>query len=221
MKMVKNILIKLLLLFLSSQIFLFEIKPYENFYSSKPSGSVEEKLEKLSENVWKISSTAKHPLFALNQESIFEIKNKTIVLKSGYRKLDVLGGIRKDYQNYKVVNLNEKKILEFSFGKKNGTLEIFENFYDNLTLQLQFKLDLLKQDQIRINYFDKGKIKKKVFTMKSKEVLFNSNLVEVIEYEESREDKRYFAFQVTNDKERNTIRVLQRGRGFNLEWELD
>ena len=57
--------------------------------------------------------------------------------------------------------------------------------------------------------------------MKSKEVLFNSNLVEVIEYEESRKDKRYFAFQVTNDKERNTIRVLQRGRGFNLEWELD
>ena len=221
MKMVKNILIKLLLLFLSSQIFLFEIKPYENFYSSKPSGSVKEKLEKLSENVWKISSTAKHPLFALNQESIFEIKNKTIVLKSGYRKLDILGGIRKDHQNYKVVNLNEKKILEFSFGKKNGTLEIFENFYDNLTLQLQFKLDLLKQDQIRINYFDKGKIKKKVFTMKSKEVLFNSNLLEVIEYEESREDKRYFAFQVTNDKERNTIRVLQRGRGFNLEWELD
>lgn len=221
MKMVKNILIKLLLLFLSSQIFLFEIKPYENFYSSKPSGSVEEKLEKLSENVWKISSTAKHPLFALNQESIFEIKNKTIVLKSGYRKLDILGGIRKDHQNYKVVNLNEKKILEFSFGKKNGTLEIFENFYDNLTLQLQFKLDLLEQDQIRINYFDKGKIKKKFFTMKSKEVLFNSNLVEVIEYEESRKDKRYFAFQVTNDKERNTIRVLQRGRGFNLEWELD
>ena len=221
MKMVKNILIKLLLLFLSSQIFLFEIKPYDNFYSSKPSGSVEEKLEKLSENVWKISSTAKHPLFALNQESIFEIKNKTIVLKSGYRKLDILGGIRKDHQNYKVVNLNEKKILEFSFGKKNGAIEINENFYDNLTLQLQFKLDLLKQDQIRIDYFDKGKIKKKVFTMKSKEVLFNSNLVKVIEYEESREDKRYFAFQITNDKERNTIRVLQRGRGFNLEWELD
>ena len=221
MIMVKSILIKLLLFFLSSQIFLFEIKPYDNFYSSKPSGSVEEKLEKLSENVWKISSTAKHPLFALNQESIFEIKNKTIVLKSGYRKLDVLGGIRKDYQNYKVVNLNEKKILQFSFGKKNGALEIFENFYDNLTLQLQFKLDLLKQDQIRIDYFDKGKIKKKVFTMKSKEVLFNSNLVEVIEYEESREDKRYFAFQITNDKERNTIRVLQRGRGFNLKWELD
>ncbi len=221
MKMVKNILIKLLLLVLSSQIFLFEIKPYDNFYSSKPSGSVEEKLEKLSENVWKISSTAKHPLFALNQESIFEIKNKTIVLKSGYRKLDILGGIRKDYQNYKVVNLNEKKILEFSFGKKNGTIEINENFYDNLTLQLQFKLDLLKQDKIGIDYFDKGKIKKKVFTMKLKEVLFNSNLVEVIEYEESREDKRYFAFQITNDKERNTIRVLQRGRGFNLEWQLD
>ena len=221
MKMVKNILIKLLLLFLSSQIFLFEIKPYENYYSSKPSGSVEEKLEKVSENVWKISSIAKHPLFTLNQESIFEIKNKTIVLKSGYRKLDVLGGIRKDYQNYKVVNLNEKKVLEFSFGKKNGTIEIFENFYDNLTLQLQFKLDFLKQDQTRIDYFDKGKIKKKVFTMKSKEVFFNSNLVEVIEYEESREDKRYFAFQITNDKERNTIRVLQRGRGFNLEWELD
>ena len=221
MKMVKNISIKLLLLFLSSQIFLFEIKPYDNFYSSKPSGSVEEKLEKLSENVWKISSTAKHPLFALNQESIFEIKNKTIVLKSGYRKLDILGGIRKDHQNYKVVNLNEKKILEFSFGKKNGAIEINENFYDNLTLQLQFKLDLLKQDQIRIDYFDKGKIKKKIFNMKSKEVLFNSNLVEVIEYEESREDKRYFAFQITNDKERNTIRVLQRGRGFNLEWELD
>ena len=221
MKMVKNISIKLLLSFLSSQIFLFEIKPYDNFYSSKPSGSVEEKLEKVSENVWKISSIAKHPLFTLNQESIFEIKNKTIVLKSGYRKLDVLGGIRKDYQNYKVVNLNEKKVLEFSFGKKNGTIEIFENFYDNLTLQLQFKLDLLKQDQTRIDYFDKGKIKKKVFTMKSKEVFFNSNLVEVIEYEESREDKRYFAFQITNDKERNTIRVLQRGRGFNLEWELD
>ncbi len=221
MKMVKNILIKLLLLFLSSQIFLFEIKPYNNFYSSKPSGSVEEKLEKLTENVWKISSTAKHPLFSLNQESIFEIKNKTIFLKSGYRKLDILGGIRKDHQNYKVVNLNEKKILEFSFGKKNGTIEIYENFYDNLTLQLQFKLDLLKQDQIRIDYFDKGKIKKKIFNMKSKEVLFNSNLVEVIEYEESREDKRYFAFQITNDKERNTIRVLQRGRGFNLEWELD
>ena len=221
MKMVKNILIKLLLLFLSSQIFLFEIKPYENYYSSKPSGSVEEKLEKVSENVWKISSIAKHPLFTLNQESIFEIKYKTVVLKSGYRKLDVLGGIRKDYQNYKVVNLNEKKVLEFSFGKKNGTIEIFENFYDNLTLQLQFKLDLLKQDQTRIDYFDKGKIKKKVFTMKSKEVFFNSNLVEVIEYEESREDKRYFAFQITNDKERNTIRVLQRGRGFNLEWELD
>ena len=57
--------------------------------------------------------------------------------------------------------------------------------------------------------------------MNSQEDFFNSNLVEVIEYEESREEKRYFAFQITNDKERNTIRVLQRGRGFNLEWELD
>ena len=53
--MAKNILFKILFCFFSSQIFLFDLNPYENIYSSKPTGSVKETLEKISENNWKIS----------------------------------------------------------------------------------------------------------------------------------------------------------------------
>ena len=98
--MVKNILFKVAFCFFCNQIFLFDLNPYENYYSSKPTGSVKETLEKISENSWKISSSGKHPLFTIKQESIFSIDNGNVILESGFRKLDVLGGLRKDHQTY-------------------------------------------------------------------------------------------------------------------------
>ena len=56
-KMVKNILFKVLFCFFCNQIFLFDLNPYENYYSSKPTGSVKETLEKISENSWKYMET--------------------------------------------------------------------------------------------------------------------------------------------------------------------
>ena len=220
-KMVKNILFKVLFCFFCNQIFLFELSPYENYYSSKPTGSVKEILEKISENSWRISSSGKHPLFTIKQESIFSIDNGNVVLESGFRKLDVLGGLRKDHQTYKVEKEGDRKIIIYSFGKKQGSIEIEENFYDNLTLQIQTKMNFLKNDQFKINYFDKGKVKIKTFLNKRNEIVYKSKTVEVFEFTEQREDKRYFKFLIRNDSNKETIKVLQGGRGFNVDWELN
>ena len=220
-KMVKNILFKVLFCFFCNQIFLFDLNPYENYYSSKPTGSVKETLEKISENSWKISSFGKHPLFTIKQESIFSIDNGNVVLESGYRKLDVLGGLRKDHQSYKVEKEGDRKIIIYSFGKKKGSIEINENFYDNLTLQIQTKMNFLKKEEFKINYFDKGKIKIKTFFNKREKIIYKSKPVEVFEFTEQREDKRYFKFLIRNDSDKETIKVFQGGRGFNVDWELD
>ena len=219
--MAKSILFKFLFCFFCNQIFLFDLNPYENYYSSKPTGSVKESLEKISENSWKISSSGKHPLFTIKQESIFSIDNGNIVLESGFRKLDVLGGLRKDHQVYKVEKEGDQKIIIYSFGKKKGSIEIEEDFYDNLTLQIQIKMNFLKKDQFKINYFDKGEIKIKSFLNKRKEIIYKSEPVEVFEFTEQREDKRYFKFLIRNDSNKETIKVLQGGRGFNVDWELN
>jgi hypothetical protein len=219
--MVKNILFKVLFCFFCNQIFLFDLSPYENYYLSKPTGSVKETLEKISENSWKISSSGKHPLFTIKQESIFSIDNGNVVLESGFRKLDILGGLRKDHQTYKVEKEGDRKIIIYSFGKKKGSIEIEENFYDNLTLQIQTKMNFLKKDQFKINYFDKGKVKIKAFLNKRNEIIYKSKPVEVFEFTEQREDKRYFKFLIRNDSNKETIKVLQGGRGFNVDWELN
>ncbi len=221
LKMVKNILFKVLFCFFCNQIFLFDLSPYENYYSSKPTGSVKETLEKISINSWKISSSGKHPLFTIKQESIFSIDNGNVVLESGFRKLDILGGLRKDHQTYKVEKEGDRKIIIYSFGKKKGSIEIEENFYDNLTLQIQTKMNFLKKDQFKINYFDKGKVKIKAFLNKRNEIIYKSKPVEVFEFTEQREDKRYFKFLIRNDSNKETIKVLQGGRGFNVDWELN
>ncbi|MDA9724294.1 hypothetical protein N9V05_00485 [Gammaproteobacteria bacterium] len=221
MKLVKNILFRLLFCLFCNQIFLFDLNPYENYYSSKPTGSVKETLEKISENSWKISSFGKHPLFTIKQESTFSLDNGIVVLESGFRKFDVLGGLRKDHQTYKVEKEGDRKVIIYSFGKKKGSIEIEENFYDNLTLQIQTKMNFLKEDQFKINYFDKGKIKIKSFLNKREEIIYKSKLVEVFEITEQREDKRYFKFMILNDSNKETIKVFQGGRGFNVDWELD
>ena len=220
-KMVKNILFKVLFCFFCNQIFLFDLSPYENYYSSKPTGSVKETLEKISENSWKISSSGKHPLFTIKQESIFSIDNGNVVLESGFRKLDILGGLRKDHQTYRVEKEGDRKIIIYSFGKKKGSIEIEENFYDNLTLQIQTKMNFLKKNQFKINYFDKGKVKIKAFLNKRNEIIYKSKPVEVFEFTEQREDKRYFKFLIRNDSNKETIKVFQGGRGFNVDWELN
>ena len=219
--MVKNILFNFLFYFFCNQIFLFDLNPYENYYSSKSTGSVKETLEKISENSWKISSFGKHPLFTINQESIFSIDKGNVFLESGYRKLDILGGLRKDHQTYRVDKIGDKKVVIYSFGRKKGSIEIEENFYDNLTLQIQIKMNFLKNDQFKINYFDKGKIKIKSFLNQRDEIIYKSKPVEVFEFTEQREDKRYFKFLIKNDSDMETIKVFQGGRGFNIDWELD
>tara|TARA_B100000575_G_scaffold290612_1_gene294630 strand:- start:392 stop:1066 length:675 start_codon:yes stop_codon:yes gene_type:complete len=220
-KMAKSILFKFLFCFFCNQIFLFDLNPYENYYSSKPTGTVRETLEKISENSWKISSFGKHPLFTIKQESIFRINNGNVVLESGLRKLDILGGLRKDHQTYKVEKEGDRKYIIYSFGKKKGSIEIEENFYDNLTLQIQIKMNYLNKDYFKINYFDKGKIKIKSFLNKKEEIIYKSKPIEVFEFTEQREDKRYFKFLIRNDSDKETIKVLQGGRGFNVDWELN
>ncbi len=219
--MAKSILFKFLFCFFCNQIFLFDLNPYENYYSSKPTGTVRETLEKISENSWKISSFGKHPLFTIKQESIFRINNGNVVLESGLRKLDILGGLRKDHQTYKVEKEGDRKYIIYSFGKKKGSIEIEENFYDNLTLQIQIKMNYLNKDYFKINYFDKGKIKIKSFLNKKEEIIYKSKPIEVFEFTEQREDKRYFKFLIRNDSDKETIKVLQGGRGFNVDWELN
>tara|TARA_Y100000591_G_scaffold11534_1_gene8967 strand:+ start:41 stop:700 length:660 start_codon:yes stop_codon:yes gene_type:complete len=219
--MAKSILFKFLFCFFCNQIFLFDLNPYENYYSSKPTGSVKETLEKISENSWKISSFGKHPLFTIKQESIFSIENGDVILESGLRKLDILGGLRKDHQTYRVEKKGDKKILIFTFGKKKGSFEIKENFYDNLTLQIQIKMNHLKNDKFKINYFDKGKMKIKSFVNEKNEIIYKSRSVEVFKFTEQREDNRYFKFLIKNDSDKETIKVSQGGRGFNIDWELD
>ena len=219
--MVKNILFKVLFCLFCNQTFLFDLNPYENYYSSKPTGSVKETLEKISENSWKISSFGKHPLFTIRQESIFSIDNGNVVLESGFRNLDILGGLRKDHQTYKVKKEGDRKIIIYSFGKKKGSIEIEENFYDNLTLQIQTKMNFLKKEEFKINYFNKGKIKIKSFLNKREKIIYKSKAVEVFEFTEQREDKRYFKFLIQNNSDKETIRVFQGGRGFNVDWELD
>ena len=220
-KVAKNILFKILFCLFCNQIFLFDLHPYENYYSSKPTGSVKETLEKISENSWKISSFGKHPLFTIKQESVFSIDNGNVILESGFRKLDILGGLRKDHQTYKVEKKGDKKILIYSFGNKKGSIEIEETFYDNLTLQIQIKMNYLEKDRFKINYFDKGKIKIKSFLNKRNEIIYKSKSIEVFEFTEEREDKRFFKFLIKNDSDKETIKVLQGGRGFNVDWELD
>ena len=221
MKMVKSTLIKLIFYFFCNQIFLLDLEPYENFYFSKPSGTVKETLIRLSDNKWKISSEGKHPLFNIKQESTFFINDGNVVLESGYRNLDILGGIRKDHQSYKIEKNNNKMFVNFSSGKNDGSIEIFDNFYDNLTLQVQIKLNFLEKDKVEINYFDKGKIKKKTFLNQKTKILYKSVTTEVYEFTEQRNDKRFFRFMIKNDPKKETLRVSQGGRGFNVEWELN
>ncbi len=219
--MAKNIFFKILFCLFCNQIFLFDLESYENYYSSKPTGSVKETLEKISENSWKISSFGKHPLFTIKQESIFSINNGNVILESGFRKLDILGGLRKDHQTYKIEKKGDKKIVIYSYGKNKGSIEIKESFYDNLTLQIQVKMNYLEKDRFVINYFDKGKIKIKSFLNNRNEIIYKSKSVEVFEFTEEREDKRFFKFLIKNDSDKETIKVFQGGRGFNVEWELD
>ena len=89
-----------------------------------------------------------------------------------------------------------KKLLFILSEKKKGSIEIEENFYDNLTLQIQIKMNYLKKDEFKINYFDKGKIKIKSFLNKKEEIIYKSKPVEVFEFTEQREDKRYFKFLI-------------------------
>ena len=111
--------------------------------------------------------------------------------------------------------------VNFSSGKNDGSIEIFDNFYDNLTLQVQIKLNFLEKDKVEINYFDKGKIKKKTFLNQKTKILYKSVTTEVYEFTEQRNDKRFFRFMINNDPKKETLRVSQGGRGFNVEWELN
>ena len=219
--MAKSILFKFIFFIFSSHVFMLDLKPYENSYFSKPNGTVKEKLEKISDNIWKMTSLGKHPLFTIKQESIFRVNDGNVILESGFRNLDILGGLRKDYQSYKIERKDNQKILTYSHGKKKGTLEILDNFYDNLTLQIQIKLSLLDKDKIEINYLDKGKIKIKTFLIKKTKINYKLETVEVFEISEQREDKRYFRFFIKNDSSKDTLIVSQGGRGFDVDWELD
>ena len=111
--------------------------------------------------------------------------------------------------------------VNFSFGKNDGSIEIFDNFYDNLTLQIQIKLNFLEKDKFEISYFDKGKIKKKIFLNEKTKILYKSLKTEVYEFTEKRKDNRFFRFMINSDSKKETLRVSQGGRGFNVEWELN
>ena len=220
--MVKSFLFKSFLLIFSHQILLFELEPYENSYTENlGTGKVVEKLEEISNGIWKISSKAKHPLFVMNQESFFKIKNKKVILLSGFRNLDILGGLRKDYQTYKIYSSDNKKMMDYSYGKKKGSSEIPFDVFDNLTLQVQIKLNIPNEEKFKINYIDKGTVKEKNFSREAKNILFKSVKKEIFEITELREDKRYFKFWVQKNLNHKTIKVFQGGRGFNIEWLLN
>jgi hypothetical protein len=220
--MVKSFLFKSFLLIFSHQILLFELEPYENTYTENlGTGKVVEKLEEISDGIWKISSKAKHPLFVMNQESFFKIKNKKVILLSGFRNLDILGGLRKDYQTYKIYSSDNKKMMDYSYGKKKGSSEIPFDVFDNLTLQVQIKLNIPNEEKFKINYIDKGTVKEKNFSREAKNILFKSVKKEIFEITELREDKRYFKFWVQKNLNHKTIKVFQGGRGFNIEWLLN
>jgi hypothetical protein len=82
-------------------------------------------------------------------------------------------------------------------------------------------MNYLENEQFKINYYDKGQMKIKSFLNKGDEIIYKSKAVEVFEFTEQREDKRYFKFLIKNDSDKETIKVFQGGKGFNVVWELE
>lgn len=112
-------------------------------------------------------------------------------------------------------------MMDYSFGKKKGSSEIPFNVFDNLTLQIQIKLNIPNEEKFKINYIDKGSVKEKIFSRETKNILFKSIEREIFEITELRKDKRYFKFWVQKNLNQKTIKVFQGGRGFNIEWLLN
>ena len=217
--MVKNILISTVIFLFNQNLLAYELSSYTNLYKTK-NGTVLESLENIEGNKWVIRSNAKHSLFQLEQEAYFEYSEGEILLIEGYRYMSILGGLRKDNQSYKLDKINN--IVEYNFNRNRGKVKGIKNFYDNLTMQLQIKIDISKKEdsKLKYDYFDKGRLKLKEF-IQPKNQTSGSLSKSIIQLREKRDDTRIFEIWLDKNINLKTIKVIQSGPGFKLNWILD
>lgn len=217
--MVKNILISAVILVFNQNLLAFELSSYSNLYKTK-NGVVLETLENLEGNKWVIRSNAKHSLFQLEQETYFEYSEGEIILIEGFRYMSILGGLRKDNQSYKLDRVNN--VVEYNSNRNRGKVKGIKNFYDNLTMQLQMKIDISSKEsnKLKYDYFDKGKLKSKEF-IQLKNHSSSSLSKTIIRLREKRDDTRLFEIWLDKNINLKTVKVIQSGPGFKINWILD
>ena len=225
-KKVKNLFFSLLLL-CSYSLTAYELEEYFNEYTSGKN-TVEESLEILENNTWKISSKFDHAIFQVEQEAIFKVaSDKKIILLSAFRNTRAFGGFRKERQAFEI-NYEQNTIF-YEYNKEKGSI-LFDcknfidcSFFDNLTLQIQSKLNINKENlpsDFVFNYLDKGQIKYKKFKL---EGLIDSSLkneVIKIKFSEVRDDDK--GFEMWFDPNRNflTYKIFQDFGSQDLTWNL-
>lgn len=225
-KKVKNLFFSLLLL-CSYSLTAYELEEYFNEYTSGKN-TVEESLEILENNTWKISSKFDHAIFQVEQEAIFKVaSDKKIILLSAFRNTRAFGGFRKERQSFEIDY--DKNLIFYEYNKKKGSI-LFDceefidcSFFDNLTLQIQSKLNINKENlpsDFVFNYLDKGQIKYKKFKLEGLIDPSLKNEVIKIKFSEVRDDDK--GFEMWFDPNRNflTYKIFQDFGSQDLTWNL-
>ena len=112
--------------------------------------------------------------------------------------------------------------MEYNFNRNRGKVKGIKNFYDNLTMQLQMKIDISSKEsnKLKYDYFDKGKLKSKEFIQPKNHS--SSSLSEtIIRLREKRDDTRLFEIWLDKNINLKTVKVIQSGPGFKINWILD
>ena len=89
-------------------------------------------------------------------------------------------------------------------------------------MQLQIKIDISKKEdsKLKYDYFDKGRLKLKEF-IQPKSQTSGSLSESIIQLREKRDDTRIFEIWLDKNINLKTIKVIQSGPGFKLNWMLD
>ena len=225
-KKVKNLFFSLFFLS-STSLNAYELEEYYNEYISGKN-TVEESLEILENNIWKISSKFDHAIFQVEQEAIFKVaSDKKIILLSAFRNTRAFGGFRKERQAFEI-NYEQNTIF-YEYNKEKGSI-LFDcknfidcSFFDNLTLQIQSKLNINKENlpsDFVFNYLDKGQIKYKKFKLEGLIDPSLKNEVIKIKFSEVRDDDK--GFEMWFDPNRNflTYKIFQDFGSQDLTWNL-
>ncbi len=216
-QMVKNLFFSFLIFF-SINSYCLVLTEYENFYEAD-GASVIETLKKIDEKLWIMESTAEHSLFNFYQKSVFYVENNQIYSTEMERRLRAFGGLRKENQKYLINHLTKE--VEYTFNKKQGKFNFDHPLYGNLTLQLQLKFDLKRNDLPHTTdylFLDKGKVKTKKFFTEidtSNEESFPSFKVSEI-----RDDDREYYLWFKEDELLTTYKIFNDFGTRTATWRL-